>query len=111
MTPVFPLFLAPYFPGRIKSTVGHPMLLATGLWAVAHLITVGTLSDVLLFGGFLVWAIADRISFTWRTQRSIAAAPPGKWNDAIAVVSGLVFYFVFAYWLHPRWIGVPALPM
>jgi uncharacterized membrane protein len=111
MLPVFPLFLAPYFPGRIKKAVLHPMLTATGLWAVAHLLAVGLLADVLLFGGFLVWAVADRISYRWRTQRPIAAAPPVKLNDVIAVVLGLIFYVVFAYWLHPRWIGSQVLPM
>ncbi len=111
MLPVFPLFLAPYFPGRIKQALGHPMLTAVTLWAVAHLITVGMLADVVLFGAFLVWAVADRISYSWRTQRPIATAPPMKLNDVIVVVVGLAFYVVFAHWLHPRWIGVQALPM
>jgi uncharacterized membrane protein len=111
MFPVFPLFFAPYFPGRIKRVVVHPQLAAVALWAVAHLIAVGTLTDVLLFGLFLVWTVADRISYRWRLQRAIAAAPPMKLNDVIAVVVGLVVYAIFAYWLHPRWIGVQALPM
>jgi uncharacterized membrane protein len=111
MLPVVPLFLAPDFPGRIKKAVMHPMLTAVTLWAVAHLIAVGMLADVLLFGGFLLWAVADRLSYRWRTQRPIAAAPPMKLNDVIVVALGLIFYVVFAYWLHPRWIGVPALPM
>ena len=62
MLPVFPLLVAAYVPGRIKTMAKHPMLLATKLWALAHLLANGTLADVLLFGGFLVWAVADRIS-------------------------------------------------
>ena len=111
MLPVFPLFLATYFPGSIKRALTHPTLIAVIFWSVAHLVAVGLLADVLLFGGFLVWAIADRISYGWRTQRSIATAPATKLNDVIAVLLGLVLYVVFAYWLHPRWIGVPALPV
>jgi uncharacterized membrane protein len=111
MLPVFPLFLATYFPGSIKRALTHPTLVAVTLWALAHLIAVGMLADVLLFGGFVVWAIADRVSYGWRTQRSIATAPPTKLNDVIAVLLGLIFYVVFAYWLHPRWIGVQALPI
>src|SRR5688500_3721899 len=38
MLPVFPLLIAAYAPGRIKATVKHPMLAATKLWAVAHLV-------------------------------------------------------------------------
>ena len=110
MLPVFPLLLAAYFPGRIKSAVGHPMLLAVMLWALAHLLGSGTCANVLLFGTFLAWAAADRVSFRWRTARPISTAPPGRWNDLIAVVAGLGLYVVFAHWLHVRWIGVQPFP-
>jgi uncharacterized membrane protein len=106
MLPVFPMFLAAYFPGRIQSALQHPMLLSVMFWSVAHLVTTGTLLKVVLFGSFLVWAVTDRISYGWRVQRPIAMAPPTKLNDAIAVVVGLAFYVVFAFWLHARWIGV-----
>src|SRR2546423_6922256 len=71
MLPVFPLFIATYLPGRIKATVKHPTLVAVKLWAVAHLFANGTLADVLLFGGFLAWAVADRISMRHRPQRPL----------------------------------------
>ena len=106
MLPVFPMFLAAYFPGRIKSALQHPMLLSVIFWSVAHLVTTGTLSKVVLFGSFRVWAVTDRISYGWRTQRPIATAPSTKLNDAIVVVAGLALYVVFAHWLHARWIGV-----
>ena len=106
MLPAFPLFLAAYFPGRIKGALQHPMLISVMLWSLAHLISTGSLANVVLFGGFLAWAIVDRISYRWRTQRPIQTAPPMKLNDAIAVVAGLAFYVVFAHWLHARWIGV-----
>jgi uncharacterized membrane protein len=111
MLPVFPLLLAAYLPGRIKDALGHPMLVATMLWAAAHLISSGTLADCLLFGGFLAWAVVDRVSFRWRTARPVSGAPPGKLNDVIAVVAGLALYFVFVHWLHVRWIGVQPLPL
>jgi uncharacterized membrane protein len=109
--PVFPLFLAAYFPGRIKSALQHPMLISVMLWALAHLIATGTLANVALFGGFLAWAVADRISYRWRPQRPIPAAPAMRFNDVIAIVAGLLFYGVFEHWLHVRWIGVQPLPM
>jgi uncharacterized membrane protein len=111
MLPVFPLLLAAYLPGRIQRALRHPLLIATALWGLAHLIATGTLADVLLFGAFLIWAVADRISFRWRTARPISTAPPGKYNDVIAVVAGLALYAVFVHWLHLRWIGVDPLPM
>jgi uncharacterized membrane protein len=111
MLPVFTLFLAAYFPGRIKGALQHPMLLSVMLWAVAHLISTGMLANVVLFGSFLAWAVADCISFRWRTQRPIPMAPSTKLNDGIAVVAGLVIYVIFVHWLHVRWIGVQPLPM
>ena len=109
MLPVFTLFLAAYLPGRIKGALKHPMLLSVMLWAVAHLIATAMLANVVLFGSFLVWAIVDRISFRWRTQRPLPMAPSTKMNDGIAIVAGLLVYFVFEHWLHVRWIGVQPL--
>jgi uncharacterized membrane protein len=111
MVPVFPLLLAGYLPGRIKDTFKHPMLAGVVLWAFAHLLGSGTLANLVLFGSFLAWALADRLSFGWRTQRPISTAPPGKLNDVIAIVAGLVLYAVFEHWLHVRWIGIQPLPM
>jgi uncharacterized membrane protein len=112
MLPVFPLLLAAYLPGRIKDAVKHPMLAATTAWALAHLLVNGTAADVLLFGGFLAWAVADRIAAGKRTvQRRTPASPPSRWNDLLAVVGGLVLYVVFVAWAHERIIGVsPLLP-
>ncbi len=109
MVPVFPLLFAAYLPGRIKTATKHPMLLATKIWALAHLLTNGTLADVLLFGAFLVWAIADRISVKHRPPRAVPAIPVAKINDVIAIVAGLGIYAAFVIWLHVRITGMPLL--
>lgn len=109
MLPVFPLLLAPYFPGRIKATLKHPMLVAVKLWTFAHLLANGTLADVLLFGSFLVWAIADRISLKRRPARALHGAPPRAINDVLVVVIGLALYLLFLFWAHVRLIGVSPL--
>lgn len=111
MLPVFPLLLAAYMPGRIKAALKHPMLAAVKFWALAHLLANGMLADVLLFGSFLAWAVADRISFKRRVARPIPSAPPSKANDVIAVVAGLAIYVVFVMWLHVRLFGVSPLPV
>jgi uncharacterized membrane protein len=103
---VFPLLFAAYLPGRIKTATKHPLLAATKIWAFAHLLANGTLADVILFGSFLVWAVADRISMTHREQRPIPQAPPSKANDAIAIVLGLGVYVAFVLWLHSWLFGV-----
>jgi len=114
MLPVFVLLLAAYLPGRIKTAAKHPMLLAVKLWALAHLlaqsVTGGTLADVLLFGGFLAWAVADRISLNRRALagalRPVPALPAGGANDAIALVGGLALYALFVFWAHAWLFGV-----
>ncbi len=110
MLPVFPLVLAAYLPGRIKTAAKHPMLAAVKLWAFAHLLANGMLADVLLFGGFLAWAVADRISLKRRsTPQAPPTAPPGRWNDAIAAVLGLAIYALLIGWAHGRLFGVSPL--
>jgi uncharacterized membrane protein len=109
MLPVFPLLFAAYLPGRIKSAAKHPMLAAVKFWAFAHLLANGRLADVLLFGGFLAWAVVDRISLKRRPPQNLKTAPPGRFNDAIAVIAGLATYVVFILWAHVRLFGVSPL--
>ena len=106
MLPVFPLLLATYLPGRIKRAAKHPMLVAVKLWAVAHLLANGMLADVLLFGGFLVWAVADRISLKRRPASTAPAASGSVVNDVIVVVGGLGLYAAFVMALHERLFGI-----
>lgn len=106
MLPAFAFFIAPYFPGRIKTALKHPQLVAVKLWALAHLLVNGTLADVLLFGSFLIWAVVDRISLKSRPARPLPGAPQSGFNDVIVVVVGLGLYVVFAFWLHASLIGV-----
>jgi uncharacterized membrane protein len=106
--PAFILIFAAYVPGtHIKAKVGHPMVLGTKLWAFAHLIANGNLADVLLFGGFLVWAI---VLFAKSRRRDRAAgttyAAAGAARDVMAVVGGTGFWAVFAMLLHTLLIGV-----
>jgi uncharacterized membrane protein len=109
MLPVFPLLFAAYLPGRIKTAAKHPMLAAVKFWALAHLLANGTLADVLLFGSFLAWAVFDRISLKRRPAQVLRTAPPGRWNDAIAIVLGLAVYALFLGWAHLRLFGVSPL--
>jgi uncharacterized membrane protein len=90
----FPLLLAAYLPGRIKAAMrNNPMLVATKVWATAHLLANGALADVVLFGSVLAWAAADRVSLKFRTPRP---------------VRGLGLYLAFIAGVHAWLIGVPA---
>jgi uncharacterized membrane protein len=107
----FPLLFAAYLPGRIKKRLKHPMLLAVVVWATAHLIANGTLADLLLFGGFGLWALASIISLQSRPNRPLRTIAARPLNDGIAISLGLIAYLSFVLWLHARLIGVSPLPM
>ena len=109
MLPVFPLLLSSGLPGRIKAAAKHPTLLAVKLWATAHLLSNGTLADVLLFGAFLAWAVADRISVKRRPIRAVPSAPARPINDVIVVVVGVAVYVAFLLWGHAWLMGVAPL--
>jgi uncharacterized membrane protein len=109
----FICFVAAYLPGRIKSRLKHPMLAGVKIWAFAHLLANGDLGSILLFGAFLAWAVAARISLKRRdvaAQHGGTAAPAGWRNDMLAVAIGTVVYLAFVFWLHPWLIGVSVLP-
>ena len=103
---VFPLLFATYMPGRIRTATRHPMLVATKLWAFAHLLTNGSLADVILFGSILAWAVADRISLKRRTPIPVPDMPTSRFNDALAIILGLVVYLLFLFGLHAWLFGV-----
>lgn len=106
MLPMFIFFVAPYFPGKIKSTLKHPQLVAVKLWAVSHLLVNGTVADLVLFGSFLAWAVVDRISLKRRAANAVPGVPASGLNDVIAIVVGLALYGAFAMFLHMKLIGV-----
>ena len=106
--PAFILLFTPYIPGtKIKTKIGHPMILGVKLWALAHLISNGALVDIVLFGSFLLWAILD---FRASRMRDRAAGTiyifQGYKRDVIAIIIGLVTWAVFALYLHGLLIGV-----
>jgi uncharacterized membrane protein len=106
---VFPLLLAAYLPGRIRTAAKHPMLAATKIWATAHLLANGALADVVLFGALLAWAVVDRISLKRRTPRAIPMLAASPVNDVIAIVVGLGIYAAFILGLHAYLFGVPII--
>jgi uncharacterized membrane protein len=109
LLPVFPLLLATYLPGRISATAKHPTLLAVTLWALAHLLTNGMVHEVILFGSFLLWAVADRISLKRRVARPVSRLESTSLHDWLALLLGLALYGEIVVWAHLKFIGVAPL--
>ena len=104
----FILLAAAYVPRNVfKARWGHPMLLATKLWALAHLLANGTLADVLLFGGFLAWAVMLFI-VSRRNDRVKGTTYPAATHTgtAVTVMVGIAAWVLFALWAHALLIGV-----
>jgi uncharacterized membrane protein len=101
--------VAAYSPGRIKTTLKHPMLVGVKLWAVAHLISNGDLGSIILFGSILGWAVFDRISLKRRTDPGAPPIPAGgPMKDVVAIAGGIVLFLVLGFLFHPYVVGVPA---
>ena len=105
--PAFILLAAADVPRNVfKEKLGHPMLLGVKLWAFAHLLANGMLADVVLFGGFLLWAILDFRSARRRQPAAAMGIVPTTSGTAMAIVAGLVVWALFAFYLHKWLIGV-----
>lgn len=106
--PAFILLVAAYLSGsHIKAKIGHPMVAGVKIWALAHLLANGNLADAILFGAFLVWAIANFVASRRRDRsagRSYAAQ--GGSRDAAVAGIGLLAWALFALWGHTWLIGV-----
>src|SRR3546814_2870739 len=82
----------------IKARLHHPMILGVMVWAVAHLLANGTLPDVILFGGFLVWALCGFRSARKRDRLAQVSYSAGTVGGTVAaVVIGIVAWAVFAF--------------
>lgn len=104
----FVMLAAAYVPrNAIKARLGHPMTLSVKVWALAHLLANGNLADVLLFGGFLVWAVLVFRAARQRDRAQGVQAPPANaLATGLTVVGGLAAWAVFAFWAHAALIGV-----
>ncbi len=105
------MLVATYVPGNgIKARLHHPMLLSVKVWAVAHLLANGTLADLLLFGGFLAWAVLCFRSARQRDRASGVVYAPGKTVPTlVAVVVGMALWAALVMGGHAWLFGVRPL--
>jgi uncharacterized membrane protein len=104
----FVLLAAAYVPrNHLKAKLGHPMVAGVKLWAFAHLLSNGTLADLLLFGAFLAWAVASFATSRRRDRAAGTVHPAGSLAGTVATVAiGVGAWAGFAFWAHAAWIGV-----
>lgn len=101
----FVLMAAGFTGANLNRWTAHPIPSAIGLWAAVHLLNNGDVPSVLLFGGFLTYAILLACS---QSRRGVAKRLIGRqpiWRDIAAIAIGLAAsILMFRY--HATLIGV-----
>ena len=86
--------------------VRHPMVWSVAMWAAGHLLSNGSSADVMLFGPFLVWAVADLRSSYARDRRNAVTYPAPNWGATIgASLLGAVIWIALLGGLHLQLFG------
>ncbi len=94
--------------GSSKSTLRgrlrHPQLSGFALWAALHLLVNGDLHSVVMFGTFLVWALAEMALLNATTPRPAPFTQGTRKGTVRLLVIALVLYAVITA-VH-AWLGV-----
>jgi uncharacterized membrane protein len=103
----FVLVAAGYVPGtHIKAATGHPMTLGIKTWAFAHLLSAGSLADILLFGSFLAWSVMVYTAARRRDRAAGAPRPEANWaRDMLAVAIGVLAWVAVVARVHQWLVG------
>jgi uncharacterized membrane protein len=106
LLPALPLLFSAYAQGHVKARLKHPMILAVKVWAFAHLLANGDLGSIILFGGFLAWAVLAFMSMRRRPADERPTFVPNPGQDAAAIIGGVIAYLALVFGLHRYLIGV-----
>ena len=99
----FYLFAVSGFQTALARKIRHPQLSGFKAWAVAHLLVVGTLQGVILFGGLLAWAVVSVILINRANRDWTRPAAGPAWKEGAALVFAVVATGAVG-WLH-GWLG------
>ncbi|MFN4057134.1 MAG: NnrU family protein [Roseinatronobacter sp.] len=99
----FYLFAVSGLQTNLARRIRHPQLSGFKAWAVAHLLVVGTLQGVILFGGLLAWAVVSVIVINRANRTWTRPAPAPLWKEGAAVVVAVLAMGAVG-WLH-GWLG------
>ena len=95
---------------HIAVAVHHPMVWSVAVWSAGHLLANGSAADVLMFGAFFVWAVADLFSAYGRDRRNAVVYPTPNWGATTgAIVAGVALWGLLIGGLHLWLFGVSPL--
>ncbi|NBB97112.1 MAG: hypothetical protein GVY34_02925 [Alphaproteobacteria bacterium] len=100
----FYMFAVSGLQTNLARKIRHPQLTGFKAWATAHLLVVGSVQGVILFGGLLAWAVVSVIVIN-RANRDWTRPPEAAiWREGVAVVSAVFLTLVVGIihgWLGP----------
>ena len=100
----FYLFAVSGLKTGLHRRIRHPQLSGFKAWALGHLLVVGTVQGVILFGGLLAWAVVAVITIN-RAERDWTRPPEAPmWKEGVAIVGALFVMLVVGHihgWLGP----------
>lgn len=100
----FYLFAASGMKTGVTRRIRHPQLTAFALWTVAHLLVNGDAPSLVLFGGLLLWAIAEIVVINRADPNWQAPAHPVPIRQEAMAVIGAILVFGVVGLIH-AWLG------
>ena len=103
----FILFLAPYPPNNYKRILRHPQLVGMAFWGVGHLLAVGTMRSIVLFGGLAIWAVLEIILLNRRDGAWVKPEKVSHRSDLVMTLFSVLAFMAFLYTHHLLFGGSP----
>lgn len=94
--------------GSLRQTLRFPMAFAAIFWATGHLLANGDLASIILFGGFLAYAVLHIIIGTINGVRPSPDVRQG--HNMLSFFVGIALYGVMIQ-AHQALIGVPIIQL
>ena len=96
------------FRGSWRQTLRFPMAFAAIFWTIGHLLANGDLASIILFGGFLAYAVLHIFIGVGNGVRPSPEAREG--HNLLSVFAGVALYGVMIQ-AHHALIGVPVFQL
>ncbi|WP_114964375.1 NnrU family protein [Alkalilacustris brevis] len=91
--------------GELSQKFRHPMLTGTLIWALAHLMLMGHLAGLILFGGLGLWAVVAMAMINIQEPAWRPKPPKGGWLRDLVALPIVLLVFWIAGRVH-AWLGV-----
>lgn len=99
---------AAYTESNLNRATRHPVAWGIGLWAAVHMLNNGDLPSLVLFGGFVLYALMIAASERRRGKTRMAGRQP-YWRDLLAILIGAVAAALIMRF-HETLFGVAVVP-